>query len=272
MKTSQNIELNEARNYLLILLPKAGKILMNYFTSKKYEIHKKQGNDFATDADLEVDRFLRDNLSKKFPQSNFLTEESAPDDYSTLIDAQNLWVIDPIDGTYNFSRGNQNFAISVALVDKGFTKLGVVYLPVTKDLYWADKNSKEAYCNRKKIKVSSINKVNEAILTCDWSKNNEKKLILQNWLERIITKVRYLSIPGSIVVGLVRLAEGKVDGYFIIGGKPWDYAASSLIVEKAGGKITTPEGGKWNIFSVGILATNGIIHEEILGLINPNGK
>jgi myo-inositol-1(or 4)-monophosphatase len=268
MKTSTNIDLNEAKEFVLKLMPKAGKILMEYFTSKKYEIHQKEGNDFATDADLEVDKFITGNLKRKFPQSNFLTEETAPDDYSSLEKVENLWVIDPLDGTINFSRQNPIFAISVALCNHGIPQIGVVYLPVSKDLYWTTKIEKYAFHNNELIHVSKINTLPKTIIATDWSRKpvNNKRLL--KWIGKTHSLTKQIKIMGSAVEELVMIADCKTDVYLHFGLKPWDMAAAGLIIQKAGGKVTQTDGSKWNIFKPGILATNGIIHEKIITLVN----
>ncbi len=129
------IDLTEARKYLIELLTQAGNTLRRYFDSGVYTQKSKGGVDFATQADEEVDAFLVEQIKRQYPQSNFLTEETAPADYSSLKDTKGLWVIDPLDGTVNFSRKHPNFAISIGLVDKGVSKLGVVHIPMTGDTY-----------------------------------------------------------------------------------------------------------------------------------------
>src|SRR5205085_1274218 len=99
--------------------------------SQEIQIHQKEGVDFTTKADIEVDSFLQEKIRDKFPNTQFLTEETAPSNFLSLRTAEKIWVIDPIDGTINFSRGNSNFAISIALVSYAKPLLGMVYLPLT---------------------------------------------------------------------------------------------------------------------------------------------
>ncbi|MGA2968076.1 MAG: inositol monophosphatase family protein, partial [Candidatus Levyibacteriota bacterium] len=104
-----SIDLTEARKYVKELIPQAGETLRRYFASQDFTQRKKEGVDFTTQADEEVDAFLRESIKKQYPQTNFLTEETAPKDYSPLKQMNNLWVIDPLDGTINFSRKHPNF-------------------------------------------------------------------------------------------------------------------------------------------------------------------
>ena len=265
MNTSINII--EAREYLTSLVFQAGEILRKYFKSGIFTQKSKGGVDFLTEADEEVDEFLLSNIKKNFPDANFLTEETAPKDYSHLKELNNLWIIDPLDGTINFSRKCPNFSISIGLVDKGVSTIGVVYVPMTKDLYYADTEGNHAYLNGSTISISLTKNLGEAVLACDWAWGLEKRLNVVTWLQKISTKVRQIKSMGSAVADLASLAEGRIDAYMHSGLKPWDVAASGLIIEKAGGKITTPSGGKWNVFEPDILASNGIVHEQILQLI-----
>ena len=264
---TDQIDLTEARKYLTTLTLQAGKVLQKYFISRDFTSRRKEGVDFLTQADEEVDRFLRENIKRQYPLTFLLTEETAPEDYSSLKQADNLWVIDPLDGTVNFSRNHPNFAISVGLVDKGIPKLGVVYIPMTNDLYWAERDQKGAFLNGKLIKISPTENLGEAVIACDWGWQLEKRLSVIRWLSGIVTHVRQIKSMGSAVADLASLAAGKIDGYIHSGLKPWDVAASALLIEKAGGKITTPAGGNWDIFHPEMLASNGILHDKILNLI-----
>lgn len=260
--------LTNTRNYLSDLIRKAGEIIKHYFYSGNYASKSKGGVDFLTEADTEVDKFLLENLKRKYPDANFLTEETAPKDYSDLKKLDNLWVIDPLDGTINFSRVNPHFAISVGLVNRGVSELGVVYLPISGELYFAQQDLEEAFLNNKPIQVSNTSDLKEVVLACDWGWDVEKRLEVVRWLEKISTKVRQVKSMGSAVADFATLAAGKIDVYIHSNLKPWDTAASSLIIRKAGGKITNTKGGKWDIFTQDMLASNGILHERILNLIN----
>lgn len=264
----KQVNLTAAREFLIKLTSNAGAILEKYFASKDLAHKSKGGVDFLTQADEEVDKFLQEAIAKKYPSTHFLTEETAPKDYSHLKNTENLWVIDPLDGTINFSRKNSHFAISVALVDKGISKLGVVYAPLENNLYWAQEDEENSYLNGKPIKVSSTNDLKEVVLGCDWAWDLEKRLNVVKWLGNISIHVRQIKSMGSAVADLAALAAGKIDVYIHSGLKPWDVAASSLLIEKAGGKITTPNSTNWNIFNPEMLASNGILHQKILQLLN----
>lgn len=267
-KTNNGIDLTAARKFILDLIPQAGITLCKYFESGEFTSRKKKGVDFTTQADEEVDAFLRENIEKKYSHSNFLTEETAPKDYSSLQDTENLWVIDPLDGTTNFSRKHPNFAISVALVDRGGTKLGVVYELISKKLYCAQADQEGAFLNNEPIYVSPTTDIRDVVIGCDWAWGLEKRLNVVRWLGNVSTHVRQIKSMGSAVADLASLAGGRIDAYMHSGLKPWDVATSALLIEKAGGKITTPTGANWNVFQPDIFASNRVLHDQILHLIN----
>lgn len=265
--TTPSVNLNEAREFLLKLAPKAGEILRRYFISRDFTTTSKGGVDVLTQADKEVEDFLIENIKKQFPNLPILGEETSPKDYDSFKNLDNLWVIDPLDGTVNFSRGLPNFAISIGLVDKGISKLGVVYAPMSDELYWAQQNEDKAYLNGKSIQISATLKLEEALLATGWGWDLETRPTTIHQLEKLAVLTRQIVFLGSAVADLASVAKGRIDAYFHPGLKPWDTAASSLLIEKAGGKITTPTGNKWDIFQPEMLATNGVLHSKILELL-----
>lgn len=255
------------RKFVTDLVLEAGETLKKYFNSGEFTSRSKGGVDVITQADKEVDTFLLEGIRKQFPTCNILTEETAPDDYSAFKEMDNLWVIDPLDGTVNFSRHHPHFAISVGLARKGVSQMGVVYLPIENKLYWAEADQDGAFLNGEPIKVSSTGDLKESVFCCDWGWNLETRLLLVRWLEKVNVSVRQIKCMGSAVSDLASLADGSVESYLHSGLKPWDVAASALLIEKAGGKITTPGGDKWDVFNPEMLATNGVLHDQILDLI-----
>jgi myo-inositol-1(or 4)-monophosphatase len=261
------INLDEAESFLLEIESQAAKTLRRYYESGDFGSKGKGGVDFLTQADSEVDKFIRESLQKNFPQAHVLTEESAPKDYSSLLSNQNVFIVDPLDGTSNFSRKNPNFAISIGLVDCGVSKLAVINAPLLNRVIVARCDKPSASVNGKPVHVSDNQTLKSAVIGCDWSWDLEKRKVEVRWLEPLSQVVRQIKMNGSAVVDLSDLAEGKIDAYLHSGLKPWDVAAASLIVEKAGGKVTTTKGEKWNVFTPDMLASNGKLHNELLGFV-----
>lgn len=264
------IGLTEARIFLITqIIPTASGLLKQYFESGNFTSKSKGGVDFVTTADEKTDKFLIESIKRKYPQSQFLTEETAPKDYSnpTFRTAKNLWIIDPLDGTTNFSRGDSNFAISIALVRQGITQLAVVHQPMTEETFSAQIDYEGAFLNKKPIHVSKTEDLKKTSVACGWPWDLKKRPITAKALGKLCASVGQIKSGGSAVLDIVNLARGHTDVFFHFSLKPWDVAASSLILKKAGGTITTPNGNAWDVFNPDILASNGILHEKIQRLM-----
>lgn len=261
------LDLSEAQHFIEDLVYEAGDILNRYFDSQVFTSQAKEGVDFKTQVDDEVDAFLVKNIQKKYPQTEFLTEETAPKDFISFKEKNNLWIIDPLDGTTNFSRGNAHFSISVALVEKGIPRLAVVYLPHEKELYTVQDRLKYTTLNGNPISISKTNELGKSVVAVDWSWDIAKRKNIVEVLGSISPYVRAIKSMGTAAGDLASLAAGRIDAYIHSGLKPWDIAASALFIEKAGGKITTLTGARWDVFNPDILATNGLLHASFLKLL-----
>ncbi len=266
--------LTKTREIVTQILLKAGSIARKfYFGDKDLEIQSKgeKGVDLVTRADLEVDKFLKERIQSYFPNHSFLTEETAPDNpkrWQEFKKKDNLWVIDPIDGTTNFSRKDPNFAISVALLQKGVVVLGLIYLPILKDFYWAQKGESRAFLNKKPIFVSQTVDLNGTLVVFDWPYDLEKRKKTIEILEKVYSHVATMKCMGSAAADLAKLAKGRTDVHFHLSLKPWDVAAAQIIIEKAGGVITDLKGKTWSPFVEDILAGNPKIQAQILKLLS----
>ncbi len=266
LKDSETL-VNEAKDFLLDLLPKAGQILRRYFRAEELPSHKKGIHDFVTAADLAVDKFLQEILLKKYPEIPILTEETFKGDLDSFSKIPRLWIIDPLDGTANFARGDVNFSISIALAEEGSPILGAIFAPISSRLFWASSLEESAYWNGRKIKVSNVSDLGEAIVCTDWSHILETRDDTTNFLRKIYGHVRQIKILGSAATDITLLARGGVDIYHHVRLFPWDVAAAGLIAQKSGAKVTETDGKKWHAFSPGIIAANPKLHERIMKLI-----
>ncbi|MBI4054473.1 MAG: inositol monophosphatase [Candidatus Doudnabacteria bacterium] len=258
------ISLPEAKRTLLKLLPQAGGILLRYFGRRGLSARSKGGVDFVTVADLAVERFLIAWLKKSFPDSAFLAEETAPKNFKRLEKKQDLWIIDPLDGTASFSRHHPDFAVSVALAGRGEVRCGAIYLPFFRKLYWASKAETSASVNGRRLSVAKTASLATSFLATGWPWELPLRATTAAWQRNLALKVRALHIFGSSVADLAAVAEGRLDGYFHCSLKPWDTAAAALMIEKAGGRVTDVHGQPRRIFEPTILASNGRLHNKIL--------
>lgn len=246
---------------------KAGEIAKKYFGTPDLIHTAKSDIDFLTQADKEVDDFIRLSIKEHFPEATLLTEETATDDLSFFKDVDNVWIVDPIDGTVNFSRTDKHFAISIALVNKGTPELGVVYLPQEDRLYFASIDEENATCNDEIIKVSKISDLKKASIGYDWSWDLNKRKETMKMLEKIYLEVRQPRSLGSAAADLCMVADGRLDAYINMGLKPWDIAAGILIVQKAGGNVIGIGESDLSVFEQDILATNGVIDKALHTLL-----
>lgn len=267
MKITEHF-IKHTRSYLLNLIPRAGQIVRRYFHAEDLRREQKTVHDFVTAADLAVNDFLHKELTQKYPDIPILTEEA---DHKSLNAHKNkplLWIIDPLDGTTNFSRGDSNFSISIALVSKAKPVIGVIFIPTSSKLMWATTLGKHAYMNGRRMKVSAIATLEEAVVCTDWSHILHTRDATTHFLKTIYGHIRQVKILGSAATDITLLARGGVDIYHHVHLYPWDTAAAGLIAEKAGATVTDTNNKPWNAFSEGILAANPTLHQAIIKLIS----
>lgn len=244
---------------------KAGAILKEGFGSA-FEIRNKQGiNNLVTEYDFKAEEAIIKTIQSYFPEHKFLAEETGDTGNEESV---YQWVIDPLDGTVNFAHAIPIFSISIA-VRKGKDVLcGVIYHPLLDELFVA-KHGGGAYLNNKPIKISESDNMHKSLLVTGFPYNvNENP---HNCVDTFVSIVQG-GIPirrlGSAALDLAYVAAGRFDGFWESSLYPWDMAAGFILVKEAGGKITQYDGSDFQIDSPTILATNGIIHEQILAKIN----
>lgn len=256
------------KNFLIKTVKEAGKVLTKYFYSQtELEVKFKSKNNPVTVADNETEKLIKNFILKSFPNDKIICEESCP----TVDELQkNLryWVIDPLDGTVNFTHKLPIFSISIGIIENCEVIEGVVYNPVSKDLYYAKKGY-GAYKNGKKILVSKIKNLYNSLLVTGFPyythKNPKRVFKLFNKFATTAQAVRRL---GSAALDLCMVAEGIFEGFWEENLQVWDVAAGSLIVKEAGGKVTDYFGGQNYLFGKTIVASNGKIHKQMLNIIN----
>lgn len=254
------------KNSALEIVESAGEMLKKYFYSGNFSMREKSHIDIATEADDKSDEFIKTKLAQKFPSHTLLTEETATGDFSEAKKAEHLWILDPIDGTVNFSRGNPYFAISLAYAIDQKVVLGIVYSPVLDLLYIVQANEVPTE-NGKPIHVSKTSATQKAVLLCDWAWGVKDREDITERLSKVCGNVRGIRSTECFVLANMQLARGEADLYMTIGQKPWDAAASSLIVQQAGGQISTMEGHAWNIFSSSFVASNSLLQKDFLNML-----
>jgi len=249
--------MNEVRE----VLEKAARAAADAISAKRREglgITEKSDKDLVTDCDIASEKAIISVLQEAFPGSAFHSEEAG---YTEGEDW--LWVIDPIDGTHNFIYGLPYYGISIAGVRENRFMVGLIYLPETKDCFFADKG-KGAYMNGKRIGVST-RELEQAIIAYDNQFHNHP-LMLKNF-KPVIDSCFTIRILGSAVMDLCKVAQGILDARILHKPKLVDFVAGVLIVEEAGGCVTDINGDKVSLNSTSIVASNGRIHQSLLNIL-----
>lgn len=244
----------------------SGQILLEQY--KKFDrktIKLKSKYEIVTAADWLSEKIILAQLKKKFPDHSFLSEEAG----ASKNVSEYLWVLDPLDGTTNFSFHNPIWAISLALVYRGRPVLGIVNAPALAELYTAIEGD-GAYLNKQKIVVSRFNKAKAINAFCSGYGSADIRRGLR-YYAAVKEKGLDCRSLGSAALELCYLAAGRVESLVIPGTRAWDVAAGVVIVAEAGGRVTDFYDQHWRLTDRDIAASNGKLHSEILKIIQNSG-
>lgn len=240
----------------------AGSIALSHFKNlKNLEISRKSPRDLVTEADVAVEAFLKESLAKHYPQFGFWGEESGQS-----ANQSSRWIVDPIDGTHSFSRGQYFWGISVALEIDQELIFGAVYAPALNDYYCAEKG-KGAWKNGEIIAVSNENNLADAMIATGFA--CLRSYLEENNLERFCRVAEITTGQrryGSAAIDLCLVADGQVDAFWEQELNLYDVAAGALIAKEAGATVTDFQGNN-GIFPKQILVTNGKILDQLLPLM-----
>ena len=230
-----------------------------------FEIEQKGGcANIVTSSDVAVQNFLCQRLSEAMPGSGFLCEEK--DVYD--IEHEYTWIIDPIDGTANYSRGIDQCAICVGLKHADEIQMGVVYIPRTNELFHAERG-KGAYLNGIRIHVSERTFANAVLCTALPVYHKEHASVCSEIIVEAFANCNDIRRFGACAPELCYVAMGRCELYFEYILSPWDYAAASLIVTEAGGVISSVNGDKVSLTRpTGVIAANNMAnHRQMLEIV-----
>jgi myo-inositol-1(or 4)-monophosphatase len=246
----------------------AGDILRSGFGTN-YQIKSKEGHhNLVTEYDHKAEKAIIEFVSKHVPNSHFLAEESGESGRKDVAGSL-LWVIDPLDGTVNFAHNIPFFSVSIGIEKNKEIIAGVVYVPITNELFVAEKGG-GAFLNGSPIHVSKADTLSQSILATGFPYNLAENP--SHCIDHFIDILR-AGIPirrlGSAAIDFAYTAAGRFEGFFEVSLSPWDCAAGKLLVEEAGGRVTQWNGSPFVIHSrAPVLATNKIIHAEAISLLN----
>ena len=232
---------------------------------KGVRVDKKGAIDLVTEVDVEIERTFRALIAGRFADHDVLAEEMGD---AGARGARHRWVFDPIDGTTNFAHGVPIFCASLALEIDGEAAVAAVYDPNRKELFTAEAGV-GSWLNGQRLKASTNDTVLESMLVTGFPYDVHQQA--DDFLKvfgQVLKRARAVRRLGSAAIDICWVAAGRMDGFWEASLKPWDTRAAALILEEAGGKVTGMDGKRWIPDAGHIVATNGLIHDEILDIIS----
>lgn len=245
---------------------KAGDLIMKYRDRvDSIPVERKARGDYASEIDRACEALIRAELQRRYPDHAIVGEEDGKTG-----DSENVWLIDPIDGTTNYLRGIPHYSISIALSVKGRVEHGVVYDPVRDELFAASRGE-GATLNNRRIRVSGRTDLNGAIIAAAFPFRNRRLLpAYRSMFDDVFEQVEDIRRAGVSSMDLAYVACGRLDGYWELALKPWDIAAGALLVQEAGGVITDIAGGDHWLNSGHVIAAPFKLITPLRQLVEPH--
>lgn len=248
---------------------RAGSIINHAsFDLEQVKVEQKDQNDFVTEVDRAAEAAIIDILLTTYPDHAILAEESGASN-GMNDSSENVWIIDPLDGTTNFIHGFPCYCVSIALQQKGVVTQGVIYDPVHNDLFTATKGG-GAFLNNKRIRVSQTDRLAKALIGTGYAGRSKDPESLREFLkmfEVMTLNGQAVRRPGSAALDLAYVACGRYDGYYEKNLKIWDIAAGALMVSEAGGIVADFDGEAGYLESGNIIAGSPRVFGQMLPLL-----
>lgn len=242
----------------------AGKVQVKHLRDA-HTIEKKDSVNLVTEVDRKCERLISEGIQAKFPDHDILGEEGE----SARKDSSYRWIVDPLDGTTNYAHQFPFFDVSIALEHEGEIVCGVIYDPIRDELFAAREGS-GAFLNDNKITVSQRELLCDSLLATGFAyvKRDLQKVENVNYFEEFIRRALAVRRPGAAALDLAYVACGRLDGFWEMNLKPWDMAAGKIIIEEAGGKVTSFDGSGFDLYGNQMLASNSLIHNEMTKVLS----
>lgn len=242
----------------------AGEILRNATKEIIQVEYKTSAADLVTNKDKEIEKFFMDHISEKYPSHFLLGEEGLAKDQDYNPENEIVWIVDPIDGTTNFVHQKRNFAISVAVYEKGQPRIGIVYDPIAKEMFHAQAG-KGAFLNDKQLPRLQEKSLEEANISINqlWLVPNDK--VDHTLFTEVVQKARGTRYIGSAALEIVYVACERLDTYVDFRLSPWDIAGGMVILNEVGGVMKNLKNNTFSVFTPGTtLFSNSKVLDEIL--------
>lgn len=224
--------------------------------------------DLVTEADLAAEELIIDRIRSHYPRHAILAEESGASAGITSIsgDSDWKWIVDPLDGTTNYSHGYPCFCVSIAIERAGRIEIGVVYDPMRDEVFAAERGQ-GATLNGRPMRVSEVEDLNRAMLCTGFPYNVRERPDFARDFTNFTMSAQAVRRDGSAAIDLAYVACGRFDGFWEDGLNPWDIAAGILLIQEAGGRVTDFRDAPLDIYTPKVLASNGLIHKAMMGVL-----
>ena len=238
----------------------AGALVSN-FAERKIPFELKGEFDLVTEADRASEALVVERLQTRFPTHAILGEEGGDREAAS----EYRWYVDPVDGTTNFAHGFPVYNVTLGLERAGELIAGVIYDPTRNEMFAAEKGG-GAYLNGRRIHVSRAAAADAALVATGFPSKRRHENVNIHFYYQMAMVTHGVRRAGAAAIDLAYVACGRLDGFWEFGLSPWDMAAGILLIEEAGGRVSDMKGRAHTLRSPHILANNGLIHEEIVGL------
>jgi myo-inositol-1(or 4)-monophosphatase len=251
-------------NFAIETARDAGQILLEKF-GRHINVQKKGEINLVTEADLASEALIIERIKSYYPKHAILAEESGE---AVVMGAETLWkwIIDPLDGTTNYAHGYPCFCVTIALEHQGEIVIGVTFDPTRNELFAAEK-SQGATLNGKSIRVSTTDKIGDALIVTGFPYDFKTRPAFARHLTEFLLHSRGVRRDGSAAIDMAYVACGRFDGFWEEGLNPWDVAAGKLLIEEAGGQLSYYDGSPLSVYKPPICASNGRIHSQMLDVL-----
>ncbi len=236
-----------------------------------FTVREKSRADLVTDADTASQDAIKSYLLGRFPDHRFLGEEESVGvslaQLRSAATAAPTWIVDPLDGTANYAHDLPCYAVNVALMVDGEIVVGVTFDPRLNEMFHAAKGT-GTFLNGVPIRTSPVAGIRDSLLATGFPANYQQQLKnLEAW-KRISFHAQGLRRTGSTAVNMAYVAAGRFDGYWCYDNWPWDVAPGAILIQEAGGRVTSSDGSPFDPFRMDIVASNGPTHDEIVRVLN----
>ncbi len=245
----------------------AGRVLAERFGRASLEVTHKGDIDLVTESDLAAERLIVERISSYYPRHQILAEEAGKVEAEAGAGGSAYkWIVDPLDGTTNYAHGYPCYCVSIALERAGELVLGVIHDP-TRDETFAAERGAGATLNGRRIRVSEIQDLNEALLCTGYPYDVRGRDNFARNFKNFILHAQGVRRDGSAALDLAYVACGRFDGFWEEGLRPWDVAAGALLIEEAGGRVSRYDDAPYDIYTPPIMASNGLVHEAMMRVL-----